>query len=238
MQRKDSARSNPRRRTPVRTWGHASGLPVEQLPDGTLLARFGHGDEEVAVAFVRHFQRRAHSAALSVLVDPGLAEDAVRQAFEQAWRHGGGYDSHCGSVSDWLMTIACNVSIDMARACRLVPVDINELLVQVAGSRDGPEAAALGGLDTDELRAALRRLPEQRTRVVVMAGIAGMTAVQVAEIEGIPVGPAKTRDPDSHAAPTSRALSVRHLLGRPRPVANPVTALLPSRRQGGGTDAS
>src|ERR1700722_3206629 len=99
--------------SPVPSSMRRVGLPVEQLPDETLLAGFGGGDEEITVAFVRRFQRRIFGVALSVLGDGRLAEDAAQQAFERAWRHAGTYDVRRGSVVAWLSSITRNLAIDM-----------------------------------------------------------------------------------------------------------------------------
>lgn len=169
------------------------GLPVDQLPDETLLAGLGQGDEEVTVAFVRRFQRRVFGVALSVLGDTRLAEDVAQQAFERAWRNAHTYDPRRASVGTWLTTIARNLAIDAARVRRPVPVDPDELLLRVTADRDGPEHAAVTDESASELRAALRLLPVEQARAVVLAGIVGLSASQVAQTEGIPVGTAKTR---------------------------------------------
>jgi RNA polymerase sigma factor (sigma-70 family) len=181
------------------------GLPVEQLPDEMLLSGFGGGDEEITVAFVRRFQRRIYGVALSVLGDGRLAEDAAQQAFERAWRHAGTYDVRRGSVGAWLSTITRNLAIDMARTRRSTPIDPDELLLRMATSggsstgagfatsTEGPEREVMAGLAADDLRAALRGLPPEQARAVVLAGIGGLSASEIAESEGIPLGTAKTR---------------------------------------------
>jgi RNA polymerase sigma factor (sigma-70 family) len=172
---------------------------MDQLPDETLLSGLGRGDDEVTVAFVRRFQGRVYGVALSVLGDPRLAEDVAQQAFERAWRHAGTFDPRRGSVTGWLTTITRNLAIDATRTRRAIPVDPDELLLRVSGraghptSSEGPERAVLAGLAADQLRAALRSLPTEQARAVVLAGIAGMSASQVAANEGIPLGTAKTR---------------------------------------------
>lgn len=169
------------------------GLPVEQLPDETLLAGLRGGDEEITVAFVRRFQRKVYGVALSVIGDPRLAEDVAQQAFERAWRHARTYDARRGSVSAWLTAITRNLAIDTARVHRPLPVDPDELLVRMRANVEGPERFVLAGEATDELRAALHGLPHAQARAVVLAGIIGLSASQVAEAEGIPLGTAKTR---------------------------------------------
>jgi RNA polymerase sigma factor (sigma-70 family) len=166
---------------------------VDQLPDETLLSGLGGGDEEITVAFVRRFQRKVYGVALSVIGDARLAEDVAQQAFERAWRHAHTYDARRGSVSAWLTTITRNLAIDMTRVHRPLPVDPDELLLRISSSAEGPERAAMLGESTVELRAALRQLPREQARAIVLAGIIGLSASQVAEAEGIPLGTAKTR---------------------------------------------
>jgi RNA polymerase sigma-70 factor (ECF subfamily) len=47
--------------------------------------------------------------------------------------------------------------------------------------------------DTRRLAEALRGLPEDQRRAIVLAGIGGRTAREVGEIEDVPIGTAKTR---------------------------------------------
>jgi RNA polymerase sigma factor (sigma-70 family) len=169
------------------------GIPVEALPDETLLAGLGTGDADIAVAFVRRFQRAVFGVAIAVLSDPRLAEDVAQQTFERAWRHAQVYDARRGSVRTWLSTIAHNLAIDAVRARKQVPVDPAELTSLLGTVRDTPERRAVASEDAEELRAEIAQLPRDQARAVVLAGIYGMTAKQIAEQEGIPLGTAKTR---------------------------------------------
>lgn len=169
------------------------GLPVDQLPDETLLAGYSSGDEELTVAFVRRFQSRIYGVALAVIGESGSAEDVAQQAFEKAWRHGHTYDPRRGSVTTWLAAITRNLAIDATRVRRPAPVDAETLLGRVVAGGDGPEHSALAGESAAELRSALRLLPREQARALVLSGIGGLSASQVAASEGIPLGTAKTR---------------------------------------------
>src|SRR6202451_3170592 len=103
------------------------GLVGDQQSDETLLAGLGAGDADLAVAFVRRFQRVVYGVALTVTRDPVTAEDVAQQAFEQAWRHAQVYDSRRGSVRAWLTTIAHNLAVDVLRARTSTPVDPDDL---------------------------------------------------------------------------------------------------------------
>ena len=169
------------------------GSHADRLPDETLLAGLGAGDADLAVAFVRRFQRVVYGVALTVTRDPVTAEDVAQQAFEQAWRHAQVYDSRRGSVRAWLTTIAHNLAIDVLRARTSAPVDPADLPALLTAVTDTPERLAVARDSAAGLRRALAQLPGTQARAVAMAGIYGMTARQISVTEGIPLGTAKTR---------------------------------------------
>ena len=169
------------------------GTASERQADEGLLAGLGAGDAELAVAFVRRFQRIVFGVALAVTGDPGTAEDVAQQAFEQAWRHASLYDSRRGSVRAWLTTITHNLAIDVVRARSALPMDPDDLPVLLTAMTESPERLAVANDSAAGLRRALTRLPLPQARAVAMSGIYGMTAKQVADTEGIPLGTAKTR---------------------------------------------
>jgi RNA polymerase sigma factor (sigma-70 family) len=169
------------------------GSHADRLPDETLLAGLGAGDADLAVAFVRRFQRVVYGVALTVTRDPVTAEDVAQQAFEQAWRHAQVYDSRRGTVRAWLTTIAHNLAIDVLRARTSAPVDPAELPALLTAVTETPERVAVARDSAAGLRRALAQLPGAQARAVAMAGIYGMTARQIAVTEDIPLGTAKTR---------------------------------------------
>jgi RNA polymerase sigma factor (sigma-70 family) len=169
------------------------GTPADRMPDETLLAGLGAGDADLAIAFVRRFQRFVFGVALTVINDPATAEDVAQQAFEQAWRHAQMYDSRRGTVRAWLATIAHNLAVDVIRARTSAPVDPDDLPALLSAMTSTPEQFAVARDNAAGLRRALGRLPSTQARAVAMAGIYGMTARQIAEAEGIPLGTAKTR---------------------------------------------
>ncbi|MBN0047462.1 sigma-70 family RNA polymerase sigma factor [Streptomyces actuosus] len=169
------------------------GLPLGWVSDEALLAGLTTGDPELAVAFVRRFQRTVFGVAVAVLGDTQLAEDVAQQTFERAWRHAQVYDPRRGSVRAWLTAIAHNLAIDAVRARRaspMVPEDLDALLGVVT---ETPERRALADDSAERVRRAVAELPREQARALVMAGIYGMTAREVAAAEGVPLGTAKTR---------------------------------------------
>lgn len=184
---------NPSREV-VRSEGmHHPGLSWDRLPDDALVAGLAAGDSDVAVAFVRRFQHKVFGVAITVTRDEQLAEDVAQQTFVQAWRHAQVYDSRRGSVCAWLTAIAHNLSIDALRSRRSLPMDPGDLAPLLDAVTRTPEQQAIADETSAEVRRAIAALPVDQARAVVMAGIYGMTAQQVADAEDVPLGTAKSR---------------------------------------------
>lgn len=164
------------------------------VSDEALLAGMAAGDADAATAFVERFQRRVFGLALTIVGDHRSAEDAAQEAFTRAWRHAGAYDARRGSVATWLLTITRNAAIDMVRVRRAV-VTAPETLAALDERDWGADPADHGVVadDARRLHAALRRLSDEQRRAVMLAGLYGYTAREVAEVETIPLGTAKTR---------------------------------------------
>jgi RNA polymerase sigma factor (sigma-70 family) len=163
------------------------------LSDDALLAGFVVGDPDASLEFVRRFQRRVFGLALRIVGEIGLAQDVAQQAFEKAWRYGGTYDPLRASVATWLLTITRNVAIDETRRRRITFVELSDVAT-LADERDaGPARAAEVSDGVQAVAAELATLRPEHRRAVVLATWYGRTADEIATLEGIPLGTAKTR---------------------------------------------
>jgi RNA polymerase sigma factor (sigma-70 family) len=158
------------------------------LSDESLIVGMALGDTDAMAAFVRRFQARVYGLALSVVGDSGLAEEVAQDAFMRAWRHAAAYDPRRARVVTWLLTITRNLAVDAIRLRRDRPVDPERLLAAFREEMNEPEYDG-----AEWLRAGLRELPTDHARPVVLAVAYGWTAKEIAELEGIPLGTAKTR---------------------------------------------
>jgi RNA polymerase sigma-70 factor (ECF subfamily) len=163
------------------------------MDDQALLAGYADGGAELSVAFVRRFQGHVFGVALAIVGQPDLAEDIAQRAFERAWRSAARYDPDRAGVKTWLTTIVRNLAIDSLRSRRPAPVDPADLVRLLGPIDDEPEQQVVGSLRADALRSAIRALPPEQGRALVMAGMYRMTAEEVSVAEGIPLGTAKTR---------------------------------------------
>ena len=166
---------------------------ADRAPDADLMAGLAEGDEASAAAFVRRFERRVYGLAVSITRDRSLAEEVAQEAFLRAWRAAGRYDAARGSVLTWLLTITRNVAIDAIRARRTIATDEATLDHLIATVLRDPGDDVDNQLEAARAAEHLRDLPPEQARAVLLAVVAGNTAQQVAQYEGIPLGTAKTR---------------------------------------------
>jgi RNA polymerase sigma factor (sigma-70 family) len=163
---------------------------MEALSDEALLAGLGSGDPAAAAAFVRRFQGRVFGLALTMLHDRGLADEVAQETFVRAWRHADTYDARRGRVPSWLLTIARNLAIDRARLRTATPVDPDVIAAQL---ELGGEATPADVPERQRVREAVRALPDDQRRTLVLAMYAGKTALEISELDGVPLGTVKTR---------------------------------------------
>jgi RNA polymerase sigma factor (sigma-70 family) len=169
-------------------------LPADRLSDHDLLDALAVGDRDAAAAFVGRFGPQVFGVAVSVCRDRGLAEEVAQETFERAWRHAGSYDPRRGSVRTWLLVICRRRAIDHLRLRRpgpLDPMDLVDLLAESPGPT--PLDTVTVRDEVGRMRGRLRDLPVEQCRALLLATLGGHTAAEVAELEGIPLGTAKTR---------------------------------------------
>lgn len=166
--------------------------------DEALLAGFAAGDPGAAAAFVRRFQSRIYGLAVTILGDPGAAEDVAQETFVRAWRHASTYDTRRGEVSTWMLTIARNLALDRARVrhAQLVDAQLLPSRLHEGDSGDGVRGELVFE-ECDRVRSLLARLSPAQRRALVLAVYLGRTAREISELEQIPLGTAKTRIRDA-----------------------------------------
>lgn len=184
-------RNRGTRRNPAAPLNRTTGVA---LSDESLLAGLGSNDPQAAAAFVRRFQGRVFGLAYTVLGDRDTASDVAQEAFVRAWRHADVFDPRRGSVASWLLTITRNLALDAARVRRPVPVDPGDLArLQMATTEPGPDQRIVTTGELIRLRHALARLPEEQGRSLLLAAFHGLTAREISQLDGLPLGTVKTR---------------------------------------------
>jgi RNA polymerase sigma-70 factor (ECF subfamily) len=166
---------------------------VWRASDEALLAGLADGDPDAAAAFVRRYQRRVFGLAVTLLGDRDRADDVAQEAMVRAWRHAGAFDARRGSVTTWLLAITRNLAIDALRAARARPVADDVLLAALPPTGDLPADASVSADELRRVTVALDAMPPDQRRALLLMRVQGLTAGEIAELEGIPLGTAKTR---------------------------------------------
>jgi RNA polymerase sigma factor (sigma-70 family) len=162
--------------------------------DEALLAGLAAGDREAATAFVRRFQARVFGLAHALAGDAATAEEIAQEAFLRVWRHAGAYDPRRGGVVNWVLTITRNLAIDRLRLRRADPIDparvaaLESVALGSLAGRDEHEPGAVA-----EIREALASLPAEQRRALLLASLWGLTAAEIGELDGVPLGTVKSR---------------------------------------------
>ena len=180
------------------------------LPDDALLAGYAQSDPATSTAFLTRFQGRVYGLALSMLGDARAAEDVAQEAFLRAWRHASMFDAAAARCSR-----GSSRSLATPRSTRCGCVGRSPSTSPSWSQRRPAPSPAIRRMSPSSpttasaSAAALARLPESQRRAVVLAGMWGFSASEVADLEQIPLGTAKTRIRD-RAPPIARRVRLRH----------------------------
>ncbi|MEW6058805.1 MAG: sigma-70 family RNA polymerase sigma factor [Actinomycetota bacterium] len=158
----------------------------QQLVEGLLA-----GNEEAVRALYARYARPIFTLGLRLLGGAEAAEELTQDVFLTAWRKATRFDASRGRLSTWLMTIAHNLAVDRLRresgVTRPTLVLVDEM----------PEVVSLGEeeplIERDVALRALGSLSDAERRLLARAYFGGLTAREIAEADGIPLGTVKTR---------------------------------------------
>ena len=181
----------------------------------TLAVRFARRDDgALADAFDEHGGPMM-AVASRLLGDRRVAEEAVQQAFIQAWRAAGRFDPE-RPLGPWLFAIVRNAAMDAWRRERRH----DTRSFDDVAARDLPSIAPPAiddAYDVWLVRQALDALPPDEREVVRLAHLEQLTHPEIAARTGVPVGTVKSR--------SSRAYrKLRAALSQDRMVAGGTTA--------------
>jgi RNA polymerase sigma-70 factor (ECF subfamily) len=162
-------------------------------------ARGAISGDEVA-AFERIYDehsRGVFAIAVRVLRDATQAQDVVQDVFLGFWRDPSGFDAARGPIGHYLRMVARSRALDVWREAQVAGRATTRLR-GLARAEDGPleerpVAAAERHVGMAVVRRELMRLPDVQREAIVLAYWGGLTAEQIAESSGTPVGTVKSR---------------------------------------------
>jgi RNA polymerase sigma-70 factor (ECF subfamily) len=163
------------------------------VEDAELLARIGSGDQHALETLHERFSPGMYSVAMRVTRSERLSQEAVQDAFMAVWQGPSRYDPARGSLGPWMFTLARYKAIDAVRREAAAKRQTAEVDLELYEAPDDVHDEVWRGLRRERLNEAIRGLPEDQRRALSLAFIQGLTHVEVAEREAIPLGTAKTR---------------------------------------------
>jgi RNA polymerase sigma-70 factor (ECF subfamily) len=158
-----------------------------------LIRAFSRKDPGSAEELYRRFAPRVYGLGMVMLSNPAQAEDLVQDTFVKLWRNAATYDPARGSVDTWVLLIARSLAIDLIRRRVLELRILSSQEEPDVSPEPGPEERAETRDLSDRARRAMSGLSAGQRAALELAYFGGKTSAEVAELEGIPVGTAKTR---------------------------------------------
>lgn len=146
---------------------------------------WGRGDERAFDELVHRHGGPIKGYALRMLRSPEQAEEIYVETFLRVAGQRGRWENR-GSVRGWLFTIAHRLCIDVIRKRKTEREAMPHVLeMENARATPSPEAIAQLGEKAARLERALAKLPEEHRQVVLLRGIHGLPASEVAVIVGM-----------------------------------------------------
>jgi RNA polymerase sigma-70 factor (ECF subfamily) len=145
-------------------------------------------------AYKEH-RARAFAAALGVLRDPAAAEDVVQDVFAQLWRRPRAFDSKRGLLRSYITMMARSRAVDRWRTQTARDAAV-ERLAATAGEPRHEQSADERAIERESsahVVSILHRLPPPQREAVLLAYGKELTAREIAEVMGVPLGTAKSR---------------------------------------------
>ena len=175
----------------------------DKTPDSELVKRAAAHDQGAFRVLMKRHNQILYRTARSILKNEAEAEDAVQEAYLQAYRAMGDFRGDA-KVSTWLVRIVVNESITRlhkhARRAEVIRLEGDELQDQHS-SEDSmndsppelPERAAVRAETRRLLEAKIDQLPDAFRTVFVLRAVEEMTVEEIAVVLGIPEATVRTR---------------------------------------------
>ena len=170
-------------------------------PDEALAGRVAKGDAQAFEALMRRHNRAMFRTARAILHDDAEAEDALQEAYLQAYRTIGGFRGDA-KFSTWLARVVANEALarlrKQVRRAAIVPlqggVEIDQVNPTMENSMDkGPESAARRAEMRKLLEKRIDALPGAYRPVFMLRAVEEYSVEETAAILQIPAATVRSR---------------------------------------------
>jgi RNA polymerase sigma factor (sigma-70 family) len=135
----------------------------------------------------------AYNLARWLMRDENEAADSVQEAYLRALRFIGGFRG--GDGRSWLLAIVRNTCYSRLRqgASREDETEFDDEIHSPDSEAANPEVLLERSGDSEVLRHALEKLPEEFREAIVMRELEGMGYKEIAQVTGVPIGTVMSR---------------------------------------------
>jgi RNA polymerase sigma-70 factor, ECF subfamily len=162
--------------------------------DSALMRGFARRDQGAAEELYGRFASRVYGLGIVMLGNDAMAQDLVQDTFVKLWRSADRFDARRGRLETWVLLVARSLAIDALRRRVLDARSMERIGVErETSSEAGPDEIAETEDMADRARRAMASLSNGQRAALELAYFGGKTSAEVAELEGIPIGTAKTR---------------------------------------------
>ncbi|HEX7219905.1 MAG TPA: RNA polymerase sigma factor [Burkholderiales bacterium] len=174
---------------------------ARDTPDAELAHRVHGGDTAAFEILMRRYNRTLFRTARAILRDDAEAEDALQEAYLQAYQAIGGWRGEA-KLSTWLARIVANEALmrlrKQARRAEIVPLQSSATL---EGLNEIPDTDMKKTPDREAERLEMRRLletqidalPDDYRAVFMLRAVEELTVEETAKVLGIPEATVRSR---------------------------------------------
>lgn len=174
--------------------------PVEIPSDGEVVRRVLAGERPLFEVLMRRYNQRVYRIVRAVLHGEQEAEDAMQQAWLQAWRRLPQLDEP-EAVAGWLARIAANEALGRVRRREPIdPLPEDDAMGPADARAIDPERQAAAREQVRAVEAAVDRLPAPQRAAFVLRDVEGLDTEEAAEVLGVSTAALRVRLFRAHRA--------------------------------------
>ena len=176
---------------------HIHQLPTSEKPrhpelsDADLIKRIADRCQTSMEVFYRRYETNLSLFVSGRLKDKTSVSDVVQETFLVVWKSASKFRFK-SSVKTWMFRIAMNKIHDVIKNTSQLTLLEQDYDQQDENAID-PETAIVEMGDSARIRECVSKLPETFRRCIELTYFEELTCAEIAEIEGIPSGTAKSR---------------------------------------------
>ena len=168
--------------------------------DEQIIAQILTGDVDAYKVLYHSYASSVLGLSYRIVGDRRQAEEVMQETFWRVWQNASSFQSHRGSVTNWIFGIARNLSIDVIRKEKKVTMESlpdahserAESSPHLKADHNVPDAA-WSSLQREQVHVALADLPSEQRDVVEWIYFQGKTRREISQEFNIPFGTINTR---------------------------------------------